>query len=275
MKYFCVSDIHGYFDQLIDALNKAGFDRENPEHTLVSCGDHFDRGPQPEEVMDYLMSLPRKVLLRGNHEDLLVNCCKRGFAFNSDRLNGTVATIDDLATEFIKRFPNNDYNPTNTKYQFALQIAEPFLTELRDYYETECHVFVHAWIPVLESSDVPIRRKQDIHVFGHPDWRNASKEDWDRARWLNPFMMAKRRLYADKTIVCGHWHCSLGWANSEGRSEFGNDACFDIYDGEHFIAIDACTAYTGTVNVLVIEDSPIEDITDNIVTKVNRTQILP
>lgn len=136
MKYFCVSDIQGYFDQLIDALNKAGFDRENPEHTLVSCGHHFDRGPQPEEVMDYLMSLPRKVLLRGNHEDLLVNCCKRGFAFNSDRLNGTVATIDDLATEFIKRFPNNDYNPTNTKYQFALQIAEPFLRELRDYYET-------------------------------------------------------------------------------------------------------------------------------------------
>ena len=68
MKYFCVSDVHGYYDQLLDALEKAGFDQTNPEHTLISCGDHFDRGRQPVEVMNYLMALPRKILIRGFHE---------------------------------------------------------------------------------------------------------------------------------------------------------------------------------------------------------------
>ena len=79
MKYFCVSDVHGYFDQLLHVLEKAGFDKNNPEHTLISCGDHFDRGRQPTEVMNYLMALPRKILIRGNHEDLLYECCERGW----------------------------------------------------------------------------------------------------------------------------------------------------------------------------------------------------
>jgi hypothetical protein len=75
--------------------------------------------------------------------------------------------------------------------------------------------------------------------------------------WGNPFAMAERGLLPDKIIVFGHWHCSTGWAKEEGLSEFGDDAKWDIYRNEDkkIIGIDRCTAHTGKVNVLVIEDN--------------------
>jgi hypothetical protein len=58
----------------------------------------------------------------------------------------------------------------------------------------------------------------------------------------------------DKTLVFGHWHCSKGWAKKEHRSQFDDDAKFDPFYGDGFIAIDACTAHTGKVNCIVIDD---------------------
>ena len=257
MKYFCVSDIHGYYDQLIDALNEAGFDSNNPNHTLISCGDHFDRGPSPVAVLDFLQQLPRKVLLWGNHDELLVNCCKRGFSYDFDMQNGTTKTIHQLASAYIQRNPNVHISPPLDDYKIAPRMFAPFFQNFQDYFETNRYIFVHAWIPVEVKDDLPLHYMRDRQYSRHSDWRNASKEDWSQARWVNPFYMAKCRLQAEKYIVCGHWHCSTGWAAAEGRSEFGEDACFEIFDGDRFIAIDACTAHTGTVNVFVVEDEPL------------------
>lgn len=58
-----------------------------------------------------------------------------------------------------------------------------------------------------------------------------------------------------KTIVCGHWHTSYGHSKYEHKgTEFGEDADFSPYYGPGIIAIDACTAFSGKVNCLVIED---------------------
>ena len=54
MVIFAVSDVHGFYNEMIDALDKAGFDRNNPNHLLVSCGDNFDRGPDAVKVYEYL-----------------------------------------------------------------------------------------------------------------------------------------------------------------------------------------------------------------------------
>ena len=59
----------------------------------------------------------------------------------------------------------------------------------------------------------------------------------------------------EKTIVCGHWHTSYGHSKYEHKgTEFGEDADFSPYYGPGIIAIDACTAFSGKVNCLVIED---------------------
>lgn len=245
-KLFVVSDIHGYYDQFIEALKNSGFDENNPDHFLISLGDNFDRGSKPIEVMEYLMNLPRKVLIRGNHEDLFIDVCERGFPWLHDISNGTSDTITKIAEKFPVELA--------TTYLSALIAVNPFFNEMVDGFETKNYVFVHGYIPcnlVLvdqygESSYSPI------------DWRNATAEQWKEARWINPFLASKTVYLDDKKIVCGHWHCSYGWAQKNGTLNMGGDfddhAIWEPYEDEHIIAIDRCTAHTGKVNVLVLED---------------------
>ena len=45
----------------------------------------------------------------------------------------------------------------------------------------------------------------------------------------------------------------------DGSPEFGEGADFSPYYGDGVIAIDACTAYSGNVNVLVLEDDLLDE----------------
>ena len=72
MKYFVSADIHSFYDEWMVALDKAMFDIENPEHKIIICGDLFDRGRQPKEIIDFVLRNKEKIIyIKGNHEDLL------------------------------------------------------------------------------------------------------------------------------------------------------------------------------------------------------------
>lgn len=243
-KFFVTSDIHSYYTELIAALNKAGFDEKNEEHWLIVCGDCFDRGPESSEVLKYLQNLPRKVLVKGNHEQLLVDCCERGWFMSHDVSNGTTRTIFNLGY--------GDEFEDMCKYTLAK--VRSFINDMVNYFETKNHIFVHSWIPTINKDGLPAHYTYGRAFEFNPNWRQTSQEEWDDAMWGNPFAMAERGLLPDKTIVFGHWHSSTGWAKAEGRSEFGSDAKFEPYYGDGFISIDACTAHSGKCNVIVIED---------------------
>ena len=249
-KLFVIADPHGHFDVLKPSLDKAGFDENNPDHILVGCGDYIDRGAFPMETIKYLHNLPNKVLVRGNHEDLFEDCCRRGEPYLHDAHNGTYQTIMDIA----KADPYNyGYFPDAAEY--ALKKTKPFRDSLVNYFETKNYIFVHSWIPVISKDGRPAHHLYDRSFEFDPNWRDANQKEWDSARWGNPFAMAARGLnQTGKTIVFGHWHCSAGWAEDESRSEFGPDAKFEIYFGKDFIGLDTCTAHTKKINVLVLED---------------------
>lgn len=250
-KFFVVSDIHSFYTPLKKALDDKGFDPNNENHWLVVCGDCFDRGDESKEVLHYLMSLERKILVKGNHDTLLEECCMREFAYSHDVSNGTKKTIQDLG-----------------RMDYEISFAEcccrtwdrlaRYRELLVNYFETQNYIFVHSWIPLTIEDDYPKYYTRDREYHFNPDWRNATEKEWENAMWGNPFNMAEQRLLPDKTIIFGHWHTSTGWAKAENRSEFGEDAKFDSYYGDGFIAIDACTAHSGKVNVLVIEDEFLE-----------------
>ena len=244
-KLFVTSDIHSYCNELKAALDTAGFDENNEDHWLVVCGDCFDRGPDSTKVWKFLRALDRKVLIKGNHEQLLVQCCERGWPGSHDISNGTVRTIYHLGygDEF------------DEMCRYTLAKVGPFIDSMVNYLETKNYIFVHSWIPAISKDNLPAHYTRSRRFEWNPDWRNADQEDWDAATWGNPFDMAENGLnQTGKTIVFGHWHCSTGWAKAEGREEFGDNAKFDPYFGDGFIAVDACTAYSGKVNVVVLED---------------------
>ena len=257
-KFFVVSDVHGFYDELITALNKAGFDKENPDHWLISCGDHFDRGGQPAEVMHYLKSLPRKVLIKGNHESLIEECCENGYWQIHDMSNGTFDTICELGGA-------GEGRNFEECCIIAEQRVKSFFASMVNYFETKNYIFVHGWIPVISKDGLPMYYRRNRNFEYNPDWRYAHAHEWEQARWLNGIDMAHDGfIEPNKTIVCGHWHCSYGHMLDSIKtdnwiSEFHEDAIWEPYYGNGVIAIDACTAHTGKVNVLVIEDEFLEE----------------
>ena len=101
MKYFVSSDIHGFYDEWQNALKEKQFDINNPEHKIIVCGDLFDRGRQPCEIIDFILSHKDKfILIRGNHEDLMQDMIDRNKNTYGDLRNGTAQTIVDLYPEW-------------------------------------------------------------------------------------------------------------------------------------------------------------------------------
>lgn len=238
-KLFVVSDIHGYYTLLKEALDKAGFDPENEDHLLICCGDYFDRGSENYNVLKYIERIKNKVLLRGNHEDMLLEIFDRGYMQLHNQINGTVETI----IEFFGKYSIDEWGRIDVSGKSRmLDRVTDFISEMQDYFETKNYVFVHGWLPTKENCEgVQIDSK----------WRNASDDRWEEARWTKWTEMYERcdRL-SDKTIVCGH--VPSFFATRFDSSREPKDA--EIFYGDGVIVVDAGTYTSGRINVLVIED---------------------
>ena len=118
---------------------------------------------------------------------------------------------------------------------------------LVNYFETKNYIFVHSWIPIISQNGGYYKYDEN--------WRTASNNRWEDAMWANPFDMHFLDLNkTNKTIVFGHWHCSAGHKILGHCKDEFNYAIWEPCYADGIIGIDRCTAYTGEVNVLVIED---------------------
>lgn len=251
-KFFVTSDTHSYYTAFKKALDEAGFDQNNKDHWLIICGDVFDRGPESVEILHFIMSLERKILVKGNHDILLEDCCMREYAYMHDASNGTKRTIQDIGR-------GEDFAECCCITWGKLARYRELLV---NYFETQNYIFVHSWIPtnvVYNDASKMWHVRGKEHTY-NSDWRNASQEEWNEAMWGNSFDMYLLDLnQTGKTIVFGHWHCSTGHKMlGHCKSEFGADAIWEPCYAEGIIGIDRCTAYTNEVNVVVIEDEFLE-----------------
>ena len=111
---------------------------------------------------------------------------------------------------------------------------ECLTVDMVNYVETEFYVFVSGWLPTKENGA----------------WREASEEAWRAARSVGWYgFYGVNDVIPKKTLVCGNGPTRLAYA-FDGRA-LGDSS---IYYGEGMIAIDAGTASSGKVNVLVLED---------------------
>ena len=267
MKLFCASDLHSYFTPFKKALDEKGFEPDNPEHLLIICGDIWDRGSESAAMLEYLNSLSNVVLVRGNHEDLLVEMLDRGYGEQHDISNGTMGTVVELCDATCKKTAS-----TRECCDAVRELVTPFLSKFVNYFETKNYIFVHGWIPCDKFTLARPWYQSNRKLEYRADWRDCNDVEWEAARWINGiyagFVIKNKVLEPGKTIVCGHWHCSHGhyWKAvkdtiAAGGSifdtkaeEFGENECFEPFSAEGILAIDACTAHTGKVNVVVLED---------------------
>jgi serine/threonine protein phosphatase 1 len=79
-RVYCIGDIHGRHDLLQQLQIKIFHDAKsfNGQIVIVYLGDFIDRGPHSKEVIDFLLANEKSgveyVYLRGNHEQVLLDC---------------------------------------------------------------------------------------------------------------------------------------------------------------------------------------------------------
>lgn len=249
MRYYVVSDVHGFYSILMRELQDAGYFKDSAPHKLILLGDMFDRGKEAVKMQDFIldaMSRDEVILIRGNHEDLFERLVTAdgGRPYAEHRSNGTYGTALQLTGFDEKRAR------MNAREFAAAARRTPYYREIipatRDYFETQRYIFVHGWIPCFTR----LSQARDFLA----DWRDADSDRWEMARWTNGMDVAKYSQ-EEKTIVCGHVHASYGHRRFEGRgTEFGEDADFSPYIARGIMAIDACAVCSGRLNVCLIED---------------------
>lgn len=264
-KLFIISDIHGFYQEMIEALNQAGFDENNENHLLVSCGDAFDRGPNSLAIYNYLKGLEEKgkaIVLKGNHSLFLIDYLNGKILSPFNYLhNGTDETLADFLHQ-TKPFEtwtvlNNIKEPTYGDFAKWISIAKkeinkeyPELLEWLDtrpyYYESENYIFTHGSIQGACE-----------------DWKNPQKSlygkyfGWDACMWDDGSFFGSEIKNTDKTVVIGHFGTAHLRRMYSIKSE-DPDSILTREDGR-VIAIDATTTLSKRVNVLVIEDDLLEE----------------
>lgn len=291
MKWFCSSDIHGFFTYWQEALIKAGFDAANPDHGLIILGDLWDRGPEDLEIYDFVRNFPRerRILIRGNHELLLKELVQKHRPDAYDKRNGTYDTLFQFSDiglrsekEFIDRYfvefnssqiqyGTEEYQKFNDKYNAlidrlylgkVLEIIDWINSdEWLNYYETDKYIFVHSFIPTV--SDMKSFVKKDAY---DKCWRNANDMHWEEAMWGCPWKQFKEGLFdpeidKGKILVCGHWHTADFWNNLVYKNEKDkqlspstDNPIFKTEKVPNLIGLDACTVLTHDVNILVLDE---------------------
>lgn len=257
MRYYVLTDPHGYFAELDTALREKGFYEDRSPHKLIICGDLLDRGKEAVKVQEFVLELMARgevILIRGNHEDLMLellqNWHRRSYKSDVHKKNKTLDTVFQLTG-------TRPWDLITNADSVAERLAEtPYLRTIipatLNYYEIKHYIFTHGWIP---CHMVRVMGRRMIYS-PLEDWRHADEEHWGAAHWINGMEAAYNGMTElEKTIVCGHWHTSFGHARYEGSGgEFQDKPNFAPYYAKGIIALDGCVPLSHKVNCIILED---------------------
>jgi serine/threonine protein phosphatase 1 len=204
VKIYAISDIHGYLNEFMDALNK--IDLSDKHSRLILLGDYIDNGPQSFEVLSKIIELekifPEQIVtLLGNHEewfyDWLILDKPTASAF-PETINSFFST--DELNYILKSNPNNfetgvrNEIRTNAKFIPFINWFQKRYEDSR-YFETENQIFVHAGID--EANKL---------------WKDLTSPEM----FTNKFPLTTGRFYKD--IISGH---VASWEVAKNKSYLG------------------------------------------------------
>ena len=227
MKYFVVSDIHSFYAELKRALDKAGFNKRNKDHTLIVCGDVFDRGSETVELYKFLTSIPKKrcILIKGNHELLYEGLLEKSFPESHDFSNHTVDTFCQIAgydpeiltPKYWRKFGNVPHERIRQAWQEILTEVKqsPITAWLKSsrwkyWHEVGNYIFVHSFIPLKNLDHMPAYYTYNRKFGYFKDWREtATNFELEDATWGCPYQQYidgyfKEEAANGKVLVCGH-----------------------------------------------------------------------
>jgi serine/threonine protein phosphatase 1 len=241
VRYLAIGDIHGCFDALTTLEAFVPFE---PDDCLITLGDYTSRGPDSRKVLDWLIArlglakvdrtaLPgaecrefahavptapgpgpcpgQLVALRGNHEIMMLQARER-----EDLLERWLGYGGDATLASYSPFADKGrlIDVPDAHWQFLEE-------ELRAWYETPSHFFVHA----NAYPDCSLSEQPDLMLY------------WEQFQDPPPHE-------SGKIMVCGHTPQKSGIPRSIGHAvcidtcAYGNGwlTCLDVTSGKYWQA---------------------------------------
>lgn len=266
-KIFVVSDEHGYYQELIKALNEVGYDEDNPSHLLISLGDNMDRGEESLSIYEYYKRLSdenKAIILKGNHTDMFIEWLEGPVTNFNYKMNGLHTTIDDFDHRTQSFFSwilidkkldqqNLTYEDWDNLWYEWSEITRnsikeeypellPWLKSLPNYYESKNYIFTHG----------------SIQTYG--DWKNPVK-GWDWHHWDRGDFFGENIINTNKKVIVGHFYTSK-IREKYNVGELDDYSILTRDDGQ-IIMIDGCVPLNRKINVLVIEEEELLETNNN------------
>lgn len=280
---YVVSDCHGYYDELINSLNKNGYDENDKNSLLIDCGDFFDRGEKSLEIYKYYKRLSdegKAIILKGNHTTMFINFLEGKDCVLDFLYNGFNKTIDSFLGDTLSWHTFNMY--VHELQEEALKIyGERVKTILGDIsnippekifsiYQEYAREKIMNDFPELLSwlKERPYYYETKNYIYTHSsiqgdceDWKNPTYSrysdwtPWEYLLWDDGNFYGKEIKNTNKVTVCGHFHTD-GIREKFNLEITGTNEILRSEDGKK-IFIDTCTPITHRVNVLKITDEEI------------------
>ena len=129
-RVLAIGDVHGEYEKFLSLYSKINF---NPkEDLLVFLGDYIDMGEKPLHILNFLYKLRKYenvIILRGNHEDMMIDYYNSGEKDDLWLINGGEITrywlknqsekTKKMCIDFVKTFPISHKLEINGKKYFS------------------------------------------------------------------------------------------------------------------------------------------------------------
>jgi serine/threonine protein phosphatase 1 len=214
---YVIGDIHGRLDLLDQLIENVPWDVERDK--IVFLGDLVDRGKDAPGVVDRVMEIvesnPNVIVLRGNHEQMVLDCLDYGDLQWLIPENGGLTTLES----------------------YGMKLEE--LTDVSDIKLPEDHVEFFRAMPFYHEDDQAIYVHAGLIPGEHP-----SQTDADVLIWTRDFDFY--RDYRGK--LCFFGHTPTQYLPREGRSRR-----FGIYINGNCVGIDTSGEQDSPLSCIRVE----------------------
>lgn len=247
MKYFLFSDVHGEYTALMNSLDAAGFNVANDDHMLIGVGDYFDRGPENDRVYMFLKimkELGRIKLIRGNHDDMLLNFLQVGGIQNRfDFMRGQQVYINDIIYNGMNKTVAELAGQPELSANLSVLIdgADAFRRQIKDRHPYLTDMLINMTDRVLI----------DNYIITHAGFTLYNYEEMKVNNWAHTETMVEKLgslLSPHHIYIFGHWHAERLNKKFEVKTDDINKFVY-----KNFIGIDARTNLTKKVTIHIIE----------------------
>lgn len=168
---YAIADLHGRMDLLLKSYEQIAVRAKGVPGAIIHLGDYIDRGPDSRQIIEFLISpatLPpgwKRIVLKGNHEDMMVETLRKPLHPSWWIGNGGAATLISYG-----HLPDGDYDPGVVPAAHL-----DWLDRLPLMHVDKHRVFVHAGVDPAISLDA--QKEQVLLWWLYPDHADIGHGD--------------------------------------------------------------------------------------------------